>query len=112
MRLLTVGLAGGGVAAAGFVLSGWTSGLIHAVLVLTAILCTALTVAVMGAELIDALDAGPDRANGPDRDRIGRVKLIPTFRSRARCELCRRMRQQLGAVWVCRYCDSLMHQQA
>jgi hypothetical protein len=26
--------------------------------------------------------------------------------------LCRRMRQQLGAVWVCRYCDTPMNQHA
>ena len=112
MRLLTVSLAGGGVATASFVLSSWTSGLIHAVLLLAAVLCTALTVGVMGAGLIDILDGGPFRSKGPGPDGTRRVRLIRTLRSHARCELCHRLRQQLGAIWVCQYCDSPMSEQA
>jgi hypothetical protein len=111
MRLLTVSLAGGGTAVAGFVLSGLTGGPIHGVLLMAAMLCTALTVGVMGAELIDFLDRGPIRASRHDRDHSSRVRLNRTFRSQARCDLCRQMRQRLGAVWVCHYCDTMANEQ-
>ena len=105
MRILKLGLTGGGIVAGVVMFSRFTHGFWPLLLITTAVFCGALTVGLMAATLV-----GSRRSHSSgSRDRFRRdMTAFGNAReseSAALCGMCRRVMYQLGAIWVCRRCD-------
>ncbi len=105
MRIVKVGLVGGGIVAAVLLLSQATSGLWPLVLFAAAVFSGALTIGVMCALLVDVPEHRSSHRRNLHSEGVSHVSSSLDSKSRKRCGVCRRAMRQLGAVWICKRCD-------